>query len=864
MRDRRTDDDFSREIEAHLALEEEQLVAQGLSVEAARAAARRRFGNVTLARERFREAQRFRWWDDAVADVRFAWRLLRRDSPATMAAIVSLALGIGATTAIFSAINAVLLRPLPFPRAQDLYTVRSVTRDAGPVSGLVSSLEMSRLPDPALSVAAVAWERVLYEAIVLPSGEPRPVTVKSVSQHYFDLFEARMILGRRFGPADYLRGADRLVILSHRVWRDLYASSPEVLGKSMSIQGLPPRTIVGVAGSELDAVGSADLFWNLSEGIHIGHVYQGYLRAEPGATRRRLESEMDGVMSGIASDTSSNTSRAFEVRPLVDTIAGDLRPVLLVVLYGSALLLLIGATNVSSLLLARGAARSREIAARMALGAGAGRIVRQLLTEALVLCAAGTILGAVLAVTGLKTLVAVGRYELPRLQNIPVDPMLLAMALIVTVVTSIVVGLAPALHLSATDVRGLLNDGGRAAKGGHRLGGTLRALMVADIAAAMALVASAGWIVQSFERQLSAGPGFATQGRLITELRLDVRTASSPQVLQTWWDDVSEGLRALPDVVDVGFATGVPFRPGLDSMTNVRIAGIVEGEEVQPAWLRRVSPRLIEAMGVKLLNGRGLTRLDQARRPPAVVINRALARLYGNVDLIGRELDYGYPNPTSGGPNPTYTIVGIVDDVKYQSMAMEAAPAFYMIPFYSLPRVQTAIIVTRLDDPTTLIPAVRDTLRVRNPTLPLTFERLSDVVDRSLAPQRFGLTLMLAFAAAAVLLAAVGIHAVIKFVSKQREPEMAVRLALGATAADVFWLTVMRGGRLVTIGVGVGLLLVYAAGQVLASHLVAIVPTDPLVVTIALVMVVTVALVGVVIPARRAAGLDVGRTLTLD
>lgn len=857
----RDPDDFHREIESHLAFDEEELIGRGMSGKEARQTARRRFGNITLLKERRYEDQRLPFVAAFVADVRFAWRLLRRSPASTAAAILSLALGIGATTAIFSALHAVLLRPLPLPNAGDIYTVRTVSDRGVATSGLVSSLEVARLNDPSLSVDRAAYERVNYEAIAFPSGEVVPATVRIVSEGYFELFGVRMTLGRSFSSDEHARGAEKLAVISHRIWRDVYGSDANVIGQLLRMQDLPTRVIVGVAPPELDVVMPAEAWWNSTEGASAAHVYHGYLRAEPRSSRTRLESQLHAVATALAAERPDNGERAYMIQPLLDSLLGDLKPIILIVSYAAAVLLLIGAANVASLLLAKSATRSREMAVRIALGADRLRIVRQLLTESAVLTGMGALLGIGLAVIGMKALIALGGAGLPRLDEWNIDTRFLWISLMLVAGTSMAIGLTPALRLSMTDVKSLLNEGARSTTVGPRLGRSLRTMIACEIVVATALVGGAGWIVKGFERQIANGPGFDPSGRLVTEFRLSSRFGSRGSI-DSWWNDVSDALRGVPGVKRVAFAAGLPLRQNREAMSFVRVVGASGSEDPQPAWLRSVSADFFETMGIELKAGRTLRREDQARRPAAAVVNVSLARQLGINDIVGKTFEYGSPVPSS--VNPAYTVIGVVDDVKYESMAAVPQPTFYIMPYLTAPRAHVAIISTETEEPLRLVGSIRARLGELSPTSSLTFEALPDIVARSMAPEQFGLMVMIAFAVAALGLAGVGVYGLVAYASSQREREMAVRLALGASPSDIVRMMWRYGMRIVGVAFVGGLAATYAVGKTLAASLPGIDSADVSVLMFSSIGVGVAAMVAVALPARRASSVNVARTLSSE
>src|SRR3954469_694861 len=468
--------------------------------------------------------------DTLLQDLRFALRSFRRAPAFPLAAIVTLALGIGATTAIFSTLNAVLLKPLPYPQAQDLYNLRTTLVDGRVTTGLLSNGEVSRLNRPDLPIARAAGMQAIDVTLLHQDGTPQHVKVYGVTEGFFELFGLPMTLGG-FTPQDFVRPAPPgpnaprvppappVVVISHRVWQDLYRGDPAIVGKPIRFAEIT-TTIAGVAPRDFDTPHGGD-FW-VSQRLakdDINHFLDGFMRLKPGATLERASAEMGSVMMGLSRDfPAADKNRAYVTRPLVASVVGDLGPILVIVMSATSLLLLLACVNVTNLLLARGAARAREMALRVALGAGRGRIVRQLLTESALLSSAGAAIGVALAYGGVRALLALGASKLPRLEAVTFDGRVLAFALAALVVSGLLVGFAPALRLASTDVRTLMGESSRSASGGRATARWLSAMTVLQIALAIVLVAGAGWLVRSFAGLRTTDLGFVAEQRLIFDV----------------------------------------------------------------------------------------------------------------------------------------------------------------------------------------------------------------------------------------------------------------------------------------------------------------------------------------------------------
>jgi putative ABC transport system permease protein len=812
-------------------------------------------------------------------DLRFCLRSLRRQPGFALAAIATLAVGIGATTAIFSTVNAALLRPLPFPHPEDLFAVYTPATDGRFTLGRVSGVELVRLNTPAVSIVHAAGTGRIDTAILRDDGSAVNVVAYGVTEGFFDLFGVPMIVGRSFTPKEHVPAAPFAALLSYRVWRDLFGSDPAIAGKPMRLSIGPPTpaTIVGVAPREFDIPHGADLWVNFAiTPQSTGHGFDGYLRIRPGTRPERLQSEMAGAMAGIAHDYGSlGRNRRYEVQPLVSAMIGDLGPTLVVVLSAAALLLALSCVNVTNLMLARGAMRSREMAVRVALGAGRGRIVRQLLTESLVLSTAGAVAGLLLAFIGVRLLLARGASELPRLDRVPFDARVMAFSLVALVVTGLVVGFAPALRLAGTSVRTLMNESGRTSTEGASAHWLLKMMSVAEIALAITLVAGAGWLVKSFSNLGTADVGFAPQHRLVFDLVLPPARILPPpgsgpvtpglvaERVMSWTRELEERIKAIGGVTDVATMASAPLGTDRDGALYLGVEGeVVDSEHPRVARAHRVGQDFFKAMGIRIIAGREFTADDRTGTQPVVIVNRTFARRYlGARDPLTVKFSAGYPDVP---PAPLFTIVGVADDVRYVSAGQAADPAYYMPQAQSPYFLQTFVINTTLSDPTRIASSVRSAMKAMDPLIPIEPHALSEIVSASLSRQRIGMTLMMLFALAALALAAIGIYGVIAYASARRLGEVATRIALGATPSDVFWLMMKQGRTLTIAGTAVGLAVAYAGGRAASSLLYEVRASDPLILGSATVLVVAITLLAILVPARRMSQVDPSRIMRLD
>ena len=807
--------------------------------------------------------------DTFLQDLKYAVRKLWGAPAFTLAAVATLAIGVGATTAIFSTVNATLLRPLPYPRSDDLIALRTRYVDGRVTTGLVAAVEAARLNQAGGSIErAVGLSSTPLDATLLrESAPPIRATIHFVGEGFFAVFGVPMALGSDFthdqqtpitngpGPGQP-QGPPPVVVLSHHAWSDLFGSDPRIVGKTIRFAEIN-ATAIGVASQDLDAPHGADFWANARFNPQdVGHGLNAIVRVKPRTTLPRLRSEMAAVMTGLARDFPlSDAGREFVPEPIITSIVGDLGPTLLVVFASTALLLLLACVNVTNLLLGRGASRAREVAVRTALGATGARLVRQLLTESFVVTALGAVAGLGFAYAGVRTLQALGASKLPRLQSVPFDSHVLGFASIVLLVSAVMLGVAPAVRLARTDLKTLMNESGRSTSGGRGTARMMGVMTILEIALALMLVSGAGWLVQSFARLRSTDPGFATTGRLIVDVRPDPRSVRGVDQTLAWTRNLFDHLRALPGITSVGSTLAFPLRGQLDSSVFVQFQGeAFDPAHTQGSRSRLVTPGWFEAMGVPLVGGRDFAADDRQNTAPVAIVNREFAKRYLQArDPLRTAFAFGYPNVDT---RRFFTIVGVVGDVRYRSIAEEAEPSFYLpqgqFPF---PR-QTIVIATKLADAAAMAPAVRNEIAKLEPQLAFEVDTVSRYVAATLVRQQLGMTLMLIFGATALVLAAVGIYGVIAYASTERLGEIATRLALGATPMEVFWLMMRRGLGLAAVGVVIGLVSAYAGGRTVASMVTGVHASDPIVLLSATVVVVLITWIATAIPARRASRTD--------
>lgn len=793
-------------------------------------------------------------------DLRFAFRTLRRAPAFALAAIGTLAIGIAATTAIFSTVNAALLKPLPYPNAGDLYSLRTALTDGRVTTGNLAPVEIVRLNDPSLSIVRAAGLIGNDATLLQNDGTPVKTRAYAVSEGFFELFGLPMTLGG-FASAPPANNAPPAIVVSYRLWQDMFDGDPDVIGKPVRFAEVT-AIVSGVAPRDFDTPPRANFWFQVPlDPRGVNHSFEGFMRLEPGTTIERARSEMASVMASVGRDfpESGGTARVYVVRSIVESIVGELGPILIVVLSATGVLLVLACVNVTNLLLARGATRAREMAVRVALGAGRGRIVRQLLTESILLSTVGAVVGVFGAWVFVRLLLTLGASRLPRLDAVPFDGRVLLFALAALVASGVLVGFAPALRLAATNVNTLMNEGGRSGSAGRATAHWLNAMTIAEVALAVTLVAGTGWLVRSFDNLRTTDPGFASDGRLLFDATaMGPRFPDNAAVVNAF-NGLLGQLRSLPGVASAGSTFNFPLRAGPENALLVHFEGDPDATRTFNTRQRIVSPGFFATMGVTLIAGRDFNVDDRPGSPAVVIVNQSFARRYvGDRDPLTVRFTAGYPNIN---PNVVWQIVGVVGDIRQRSLGVAPEPAYYTSTGQGAPRRQAVVVHAPGGDSAALRSTIRDEARKLDPQMAVDIERASDIVDAGLSRQRLGMTLMLGFGIAAVALAAVGIYGVIAYGTAQRRHELAIRLALGATSSDVFRLTLKQGRTLAIIGATIGLVVAYVSGRLVASWLYEVRASDPVILGAATMLVSGIALLATMIPAYRAARLDPARVL---
>ncbi len=854
------DRDLDQELAAHIEMAAADRIREGVAPIEARRQALARLGGIEPAKQLHRETRGVPLLDGLIQDVRYSVRTFARSPVFTIASVGTLAIGIGATTAIFSTVNATLLRPLPYPFSEQLVDVRTRYVDGRVTTGLVATSEIVTLRTlPGVAGAAGVSYSVVDGTWINDEGTVTAVAIRPVTSGFFEVVGLPMALGRTFTEDEHSGGPGvrtSAMVVSHRAWVQRFGRDPNIVGKSVRIGEYPaPLLVIGVGAPDLDFPSGTDFWVNARySDIDGSHTFNGIVRLRPGTTMAQLLSSGNLAMAELGKTVPQAVGREFLFQSLLSSLVGDLRPILLIVLGATALLLLLACVNVTNLSLAKGATQRHEIAMRTALGAGRGRVIRQLVTQSMVLSTAGTVIGLAFGYGAVRLLLMLGASGLPRLDTVPFDWRVLLFSLIVLIVSGIGIGLVPALRLSDTDLKTVLNEHGRRTTSSQATSRAMSGMIVAEVAVAIALVAGAGWLIQSFARLRTIDPGFATNGRLVIDVR-PTRVFSSPVDATVWSAEMLNRVRGVAGDAATGAAATYPMQADRDNTINLDFfTGTADPNRAPSSRFRVVTAGFFEAMGTAVLDGRSFTEDDRTTSQPVVVVNRAFAQKFlQQAKPVGSA--FGVPGPDGVR---RVQIVGVVDDIRYKAVSEEAEPTFY------LPHTQTIfplrrqwVVVSSPGRPIeTLIPQIRGALNEFDPTLAANFTTSEAIIDNTFKRQELGMTLMLVFGATAMGLAAIGLYGVIAYAATQRRGELATRIALGASGKQMFWMMMSGGQRLTAIGVVLGLVLAYAAGRIVSGSVFGMRAGDPLVLVTAALLVAAVAWVATMIPAIRASRQD--------
>jgi putative ABC transport system permease protein len=868
---RRPTDDVDEEIRLHLEMRREEALRMGLDPDRADATVRERFGDVDRVVEQLYEIDRSRerrrgradWMNDFGQDVRFAVRSLCRAPTFAVTAIVTLAVAIAANTTIFSFVNALLIEPLPYREPRELVTVEA---------NVIGSIgEMLALRDRSTMLRELALFRGRSITLNDDDGDAARVDGIAVTPNLLRMLGVAPALGVTFADDEGMPGAGRVMLLSHSFWLERYGGDPDAVGRRVMVDGVSFQ-IVGVMPESFHFPSVNARFWvpvtidrgNITATWAIGGG--GFLaRLRSGVSAERATAELRTMLPGMRRlnprwDPGEDYGTQARARPLQDSLVGEQRPALLVVMGCVFVVLLVACVNLANLMLARVTAREREFTVRAALGGGRGRLIRQLLTESVVIAMIGGALGAALSIGGVRWGVAVLPASMARTADVRVSVAVLLFTAALAMLTGIAFGLLPALRAARASGAAAAAHFGRGSASGRSQDRLSGVLVAAEVALAVLLAIAAGLLTRSFDRLRDLSPGFSTER--VVSARISPPANSYQDIPRTtaFYDAVIERMSATPGVASVGLVDQLPIAGPVFGI-GIRVQGQAEdGTQRLPSadHIQSVTPGYLRAMRIPILRGRGIDDGDRADALPIAVVSQSLARrFWPNEDPLGKRIGYPYPSPW-------ITIVGVVPDVKLDSLR-DTLPVAMLVPFAQrtrFSRPEMSIVIRSTADPSLVARRLREVVSSIDRSVPITSARtMTEVLAASVERPRFTMVLVGGFALAALLLGATGIYGVMSYIVSQRSHEMGVRVALGATSRDIARLVVGRGAVLALVGAIVGCFVALGATRALGGLLYGVSATDPITFVTVSALFVLVAVAASAGPARRATKADPAQTL---
>ncbi len=870
-RRRRMEEQLEKELRFHIEQHASELIEHGCDPEQARRQARLALGGPEQVKEQCRDARGTRWLEDLWQDSRYAVRTLRQKPGFGAVALLTLALGSGATTVMFTVISGVLLKPLPYPEPGRLLTLQEQTNWSTQWGNLwaFSGPNFLDCHDESRALNMAAWR--YGGGTISGSGNAEYVDGFQVSSELFSVLGVPLLHGRAFLPDEDRRGAPPVIIVSYDLWQRRWAGSSSIIGMPLSFDG-KPYTVVGVAPARFRLGGdSADVFTPLGQnteaimqnreahpGIHV------VARLRPGVTLAQTQTELSLIGRHLAEQyPKSNQGRTFVAQPLRPDV-GDVGSTLWLLLGAVTLVLLIACVNVASLLLARALSRERELAMRSALGAARGRLVRQCLTESAILGVSGGVLGIFTAAVGLRPFVAFWPGSLPRAEEVRLDWHVLLFALAVSLLSGFLFGLAPALRAPARELEQILRAGARTAVGGSRR--LHSAFVISEIALAVVLLVCAGMLGRTLLHLSSLNPGVNVRNVLTARTALSPDTLASPARIRAAWDDILERARHVPGVLSIAMVDTVPMREGNNPIGYWTNASAPPPSQQPLVLANSVTPDYLKVMGIPLRQGRFFDQLDRMGNEPVVVIDEVMAqRAFGGQQPVGKHLWIGL------GADPV-TVVGVVGHVRYWGLAADDQASVRTQLYYPFAQVPDpllrrwselmSIAVRTSIPPGNVVEALRRGVRgATGDQVLYEVHTMEQLASDSLARQRFLLFLFGVFAGLALLLACIGIYGVLAYLTSRRVPEMGIRMALGADAGDLMGLVFRHSLAMIALGVGLGISGALAAARVLKGLVEGMQPLEPATFALTIALLVAAAILASFVPARRASRIDAMKAL---
>ena len=798
-------------------------------------------------------------------DLRLGTRMLFKHPSFSAVAVLTLALGVGANTAIFSVVNGVLLRPLPYAQPERLVQFWETNPLKGWTQATVAPANLfdwqkrnQSFEDIAAYMGADTKEAGLSNIFLTGGGEPERLRGLFVTGNLFSVLGVDAALGRTLSAEETWAGNHRVVVLSHQLWQRRFGGDPSIVGQTISLNGMN-RTVVGIMPESFyfptrEVELWTPMGWDQSQiaGLRRPHFLRAIGRLKSGVSSEQARADMNSIAGALEGEyPDTNTKMGVGLGPLHDWIVGDSRPALLVFLAAVGLVLLIACANVANLLLARAEARRKEMAIRAALGAGRGRIIRQLFTESLVLALLGGAVGVLVAVWAKELLLAIAPRGIPRLDEVKLDGATLVFTLGITLVAALVAGLLPAIQVSRHDLSDTLREGQKGS-GGSRRARLRSVLVVSEVALSFMLVIGAGLLIRSFARLVQVDPG-CDPANVLT-LSIELRGSKYPEDRQRieFFEQAEQRLGALPGVESVGAATRLPLQ-GYNWTGDATVDGREPDDYLREVRHKQVTSGYLRTMRIALLNGREYDDRDTATSPPVIVVNDVFARwAYPNQDPVGKRVKFSKPAIES----PWYSIIGVVRGEKQDGLDKEVRPEVYEIHRQNA-QSRMLIAVRTTGDPMKLAGAVREEIRSMDRDLPpFDIRPMTEVLNLSLATQRFTMLLLGIFAALALVLAAIGIYGVIAYSVTQRTHEIGIRRALGAGTSDVVKMIAREALVLAGSGIVVGIAASIAVTRLISGLVFGVSVTDPVTFASVAILLAGVAFLATFIPARRAIKVD--------
>ena len=860
----RSDAELQREIEIHVEQLTNEGMAAGMTKAEARAMASREFGPIAHIQEKCRDTRRVSWMEDLTQDFLYAVRMLGQSPGFTVVAVVTLALGIGANTAIFSIVEAVLLRSLPYPDPDQLVLMFDVPEKQPDALSGISYRDFTECREQNRVFSEMAGN-AFHDLTLTGAGEPFIVNTAGVTPEIFSLLHAKPLAGRTLLPDDGKPGAAPVAVLSESLWRSRFGSDPALIGQSIALD-MRAFTVVGILPASFRypegaphqevwiSVLQDPLFGPLTSKPRV-RLLRVLGRLKPGISREKAQAEMDILSAHLAKEYPAQDSGfAIRVEPYRQVVVRNVKPALLILLGAVGLVLLMGCANIANLLLSRATSRGREIAVRSALGASRSRLVRQLLTESGLLGLLGGVAGVLLAVWAVRGLQPWLPFDVVQISTIQVGGPVLVFALALSLAATLAFGLAPAYLATSCNLQANIKEGGERSgqRGGHR---TRSLLTIVEMSVAMVLLVGGGLLIRSFTLVTSVSPGFDPKNVTEGEVSLPQFQYSSPQQWTAFANELLVRLHAQPGLQDSAVAAPLPMDRQGEATFEFSIVGDppFPPDKSATADYATVSPEYFQVMGIPLLRGRLFSERDSPSNANVAIVSETLVRRYfPGKDPIGRQMRFGFP-PNSNVPRE---IVGVVGDVRDVALSKKPGPMMY-VPFAQAPLYGGEVVVRSSMSVSSVAAGIREAVHSIDKNLPVTdVEPFTDAIGQSISRERFRTFLLGSFGAIALLLAAIGIFGTVSYSVSQRSQEIGIRVAVGAQRRDILRLILGQGAKLALVGLVIGVVFALMLTRLIASLLYDVSATDPLTFGGVAIILLGVAVTACYIPARRAMRVD--------